>query len=909
MLAVGEPGIGKTALLRQVSVQADGLPQLRMSGFEPANRIPLGAAAELFQGLRTTSPNSGSLARLLRPESPSEGSLEPLRLFEAVCEALFAMVPAVVLFDDVQWADDTSIALCHYVLRAAVSEHAPIGLVLASRPGQHLPSLGRALRDSTGSLVELALGPLDRDAGVSLARLFDPALTDEAAHRLYDAASGSPFWIEALMRREGSHGGVNDAVDQRLQSLAGDPAECLAAIVVAARPITLSGVASLLGWPAPRVEFAAATLVDRGLALISGPTIRIAHDLIRETAQRQIPDDELRRLHRRVAEWLEGQAEDDLQLLTEALEHQLAVGSPSLPLAMRIASSPQRRLLGVRGLSRLAAVADGASSSEPEVVALQAELAALAAELGERQASFDRFVVLCDRLRSPRERARAALNAARQAIDLQRSADAAALIERARSLADDDPWLQIEAAALDQTRRMWVDADLAGTRHGLEQAVAAARRLVEAAGGVDALDGDARRAYVEVLSGAWDVGLTNDDATEMLAASRERVEATRGLGEDHLVAAADDARILWWSGRMKEAATKLAAILDEARRQVYPALVADLCHILAYNLYALGRLDEAAALLEEADKIEARLGEQTKRTVPWIRGGLCHLLDASRGDWRAAVAALQARASTYTNRHARLRLHQWAALMSARFGGSAAQELVYQETDAALTDAQAVGCRRCHWDVVLSSAECLIRAGAITSGADLLRDWDAEHPRSDVRFDLERDWTHALLVASAGPGCGISEMTAVVTAATEREHRLDEVWARIDLGRVQAGVDKDAAIRTWTSALTIADDMGASTEYKLLKHELRQVGARLSARPTRRDESPQLGLTARELEVARLVASGRRNAEIAAALYLSPKTVERHLSSIFTKLAVRNRAELVAQFGRSLEASQEPATS
>jgi DNA-binding NarL/FixJ family response regulator len=54
-------------------------------------------------------------------------------------------------------------------------------------------------------------------------------------------------------------------------------------------------------------------------------------------------------------------------------------------------------------------------------------------------------------------------------------------------------------------------------------------------------------------------------------------------------------------------------------------------------------------------------------------------------------------------------------------------------------------------------------------------------------------------------------------------------------------------------------------------------------------------LTEREQEVARLVAGGATNREIAQVLFLSPKTIERHVSNVFKKIGVRNRAELAAR--------------
>jgi DNA-binding NarL/FixJ family response regulator len=78
----------------------------------------------------------------------------------------------------------------------------------------------------------------------------------------------------------------------------------------------------------------------------------------------------------------------------------------------------------------------------------------------------------------------------------------------------------------------------------------------------------------------------------------------------------------------------------------------------------------------------------------------------------------------------------------------------------------------------------------------------------------------------------------------------------------------------------------------------RQLGAapdvarveQLAGRTTR----PRGGLTAREVEVLRLVASGRTNRAIAAELVLSEKTVARHLSNIFTKLGLSSRAAATA---------------
>jgi DNA-binding NarL/FixJ family response regulator len=81
--------------------------------------------------------------------------------------------------------------------------------------------------------------------------------------------------------------------------------------------------------------------------------------------------------------------------------------------------------------------------------------------------------------------------------------------------------------------------------------------------------------------------------------------------------------------------------------------------------------------------------------------------------------------------------------------------------------------------------------------------------------------------------------------------------------------------------------------------ELRRLGSRVSVENRRAvgGEGPR-SLTARELDVARLVAEGRPNKAVAAALFLSEKTVEHHLSRVYAKYGVRSRAELTAVFAR-----------
>jgi predicted ATPase len=106
---------------------------------EPERSVPLAAAASLLRTLIGVPGHGARLEALLfGPEAAA--ALEPVRLFESAHRAFRTLKRPLLVVDDLQWMDELSYALCHYLIRAARDSRQGVAVFAATRPARGAPS-------------------------------------------------------------------------------------------------------------------------------------------------------------------------------------------------------------------------------------------------------------------------------------------------------------------------------------------------------------------------------------------------------------------------------------------------------------------------------------------------------------------------------------------------------------------------------------------------------------------------------------------------------------------------------------------------------------------------------------------------------------------------------------------------
>ena len=891
-LITGEPGTGKSRLLREVLRGADPERTVVVAGFEPVEPIPLAALGDLIRRLATVPGDGPRLASLVFG-SDERRAETALPIFEATHRAVMAFGRLVLAVDDLQWIDAQSMALLHYLLRAAESSARPLVVLAASR---HSAAAATFAREIEGVLPDarrrtLDLRGLSRDDGVALAVAIDAGLDESAAEAVWRRAAGSPFWLEALAREHDAANAL-DLVGERLRSISADAAELMSGLAVIARPAARDELAALNGWPSLRLDQAIRELLSRGLVSELPGGVRLAHDLIREAARAAVPATTARRLHIRLVEVMEASAGDDLALLAEALDHRTAAGLPTLPLGKRLLASPGRRLIGPDLFGRLSAIAEAQSGSIADRLELLAGLGRLASEQGEQELAIRQWSRVATMAEDVRERQHADLEAARAAYAAGRAADVNAHLERARS----HPTGAITAIQLDTVEAetlLWVEHQTAQGAEAAQRAVTRGRELVASADGIGGLPRETRAALLAALGAASDAALQEERAADVVQLSREALEIADALGEEARLAALLRTAFpfvglsLW-----PEAEQRYREAWAISHRLILPISMIEAGLGFVRVLYRLGRIDEALAIATETNALEARIR-------PWRRWdtsqAVLHMIELSLGK-PGAIGRLRADARR-VNPHFGVNVHQLAAVWLSRLGERSADRDVELELEAANACSVEARCPRCSRELLVVSAELHARHGRVDQARRELAEWESTYhgpgyPALNIWRARARS---AIAVASADPAAAdlLGEVVMASHAMGEAE---DAVWARLDLGRfLRVSGDRQGAVSAYTEAAARARELGAVGAGRVASRALRELGIRAWRRSATAAGAGALHeLSTRELEVARLVADGSSNREIADLLALSPKTVEHHVTNSLAKLGARNRTELAA---------------
>jgi DNA-binding CsgD family transcriptional regulator len=882
---VGEAGIGKSTLLAYAGEQAAGMSVLRARGVQSEAHIPFGGLLELLRPAlswisQIPTPQAEALesALALRPASaPGRFAVGAATL--SLLAAYSEQAPLAVLVDDAQWLDGSSADALLFAFRRLVAD--PVAVILAVRQGE--PSLLDG-----ADLPALLLPGLDRaSAAELLERQWDERLSPVLADRLHRETGGNPLALLEL-----------GAERQRLAELPPDaplaigtsvarvylqrlrvlPRRTRDALALAAA--VDGGEVPVLARAAPMLGLDLSDLVPAeaaALITVHDSLVEFRHPLARSASYGDVPADRRRELHRALASALPD-SEADRRAWHLALASFGADDAASSALEQAGQRAYQRSAYDVSSLAF-----ERAARLAPEE-ARQGRLLYAAADAAWLGGLAGRAAALLDQAGRPEPAADLAV-----AIDHLRGHIAAwggsiataqeILLTAAERAAPIDPERAVEILA-EVVAASGYACDIATMRLAAERATSLLRP-----------DADRRTTFLALL--IQGIALISSGQGEPGApAIRAAVEILER--SDDLLR---EPRLLAWAAvaplylREAEAGRALASRAQaEARRSSAVGVLPSALTFMAIDQAATDRWAEAQAGFHEAIDLARETGQLT-----------------DLGTALARLAWLEARQS----RPEQSRLHAEEALGLSRDRGLGMSEVwaltALGELELTLGRAEAALARFEELRAVLRSrgigdpdlvaapelAETYLRLGRGPEAAKIAGEFTHDTEAKAQPWALARAARCRGLVAAEGESDPHFE-TALVwhgqtpdAFETGRTHLAYGARLRRERQRVRAREQLRAAIELF-------DRLGAEPWSELARAELAATGE--TAR--RRDVTTLNDLTPQELQIALSLAEGRTTRETAAALFLSPKTVEYHLRSVYRKFGIGSRSELKAAMDR-----------
>jgi hypothetical protein len=339
----GEPGMGKTALLRAAVAESDAhlgwgtCVESGAPGFWPWTQALSGLvrAVGLEPALHAAGHDRGLLATLV-PALGDPGAADPtdrdrLLLLDATVSWLDALAsdhPVVVVLDDLQWADASSLALLEQLV--TWPRRSRLSLLAAYRTRESPAELDRA-----SSLGEhLVLTGLDRAASAELVRrVLGTAATDEVVDRVHSRAGGHPLFTRELALAHGEGAlpvAVRQAVAHRVGGLAPDTQDVLTTAALLGSTV-LPDVLAEVHEDRQLVDAALDDALRAGL-LQGGDEWRFAHDVFREAITDDVSTAERTTRHAAIAEALDARAARAAAVSAADVARHHRMGLPSTSL-------------------------------------------------------------------------------------------------------------------------------------------------------------------------------------------------------------------------------------------------------------------------------------------------------------------------------------------------------------------------------------------------------------------------------------------------------------------------------------------------------------------------------------------------------------------------------------------------
>ena len=873
----GEAGIGKTALLEYVIASASDLTVVRAVGVESDMELAFASLHQLCGPLLDRLPKLPAPQRqametvfgLSAGGAPDRFlvGLAVLSLFAAVAEQR----PLLCVVDDAQWLDQTSALTLAFVARRLLAE--PVGIVFAARePGEelrHVPELevhgmrngdARALLSSA---VRFKLDERVRDRIIAETR-GNPLALLELPRGLTATQLAGGF---GLVGAQPLMGRIEESFVRRLDALSDDTRRLL--LVAAAEPLG----DPLLLWRASerlgiRPEAAGAAQEDGLLTISERVTFR--HPLVRSAVYRSAAVEDRRAVHLALAEATDREADPDRR----AWHLAAAAPGPDEQVALELERSAGRAQAR-GGLAAAAAFLQRAVALTKDP-ARRADRALSAAQASFQAGAFDAALGLVATAEAGPlddfQRARVDLLRAHIAFGAGLWADAPPLLLKAAR--------QLESFDMDLARETYL---IAWGAAGLAEDVAAREVLLEICRAVRRLPPppDPPRALDLLLDGLA-LLITEGHAGATPALQR----AARAVAD---IPVEDVLRWGWMAAGASAARWDDEGLVAICARQVQlvrdaGALAALPIHLTYLGMASLwwGDFAGAASLVAEVDSVSAVTGS---RFPPYA----LLRLRALQGSEREASSAIANAIERFGGQGMTAARAHWAAAIL--YNGLAR----YEEAASAARKATADTLN--HWIfmwVLPDLVEAAARAGDVELARDALERLAETTQPCGTDFALGIEARCRALLAD---GALADEMYREAIARLSRTrlrpelaraHLLYGEWLRRENRRVDA---REHLRRAHDMLVAIGMEAFAERARK----ELQASGEKVRKRTVEtRDD-----LTAQERQIARLARDGLSNPEIAARLFLSPRTVEWHLRNVFTKLAIRSRRELASALASS----------